>query len=152
MKKITTIFLIFFIPFLSTSAQQISLKSEGLSLNLSAKGQITALSNPVSGKNYLATGEKAPLLQIRVGKEWYQPAEATFKSGIITFVYQPVKVTVQVKVAQKKTHLTFELLKMEEKDKVNAVVWGSYPTIINKTIGEVVGVVRDGEYAIGIQA
>jgi hypothetical protein len=67
-------------------------------------------------------------------------------------VFQPAKITAQIKVIQKKTHVSFELIKMDAKDKVNAVVWGPYPTIISKTIGEVVGVVRDGEYAIGIQA
>lgn len=152
MKRRIAIILIFFIQFWSASAQQISLKSEGLSLNLSSKGQLIALSNPISGKNYLAMGEKAPLLQIRVGSNWYEPNEATFKSGIISLVYQPVKITVQLKVLQKKTHLTFELIKIDLKDKVNAIIWGSYPTVVKKTIGEVVGVVRDGEYAIGIQA
>ena len=87
MKKRISIIFIIFIQIVTASAQQISLKSEGLNLNLSAKGQITALSNPVSGKNYLAIGEKAPLLQVRIGSDWYQPTEATFKSGIITLIY-----------------------------------------------------------------
>ncbi|NEU08259.1 hypothetical protein GZH53_08040 [Flavihumibacter sp. R14] len=151
LKKISLIFIVF-IQFLTVSAQQINLKSEGLNLSLSAKGQLTTLSDPISGKNYLAIGENAPLLQIRVGNDWYEPVEATFKSGIISLIYQPAKITAQVKVTQKKTHLTFELIKIDVKDKVNAVIWGAYPTIVNKTIGEVVGVVRDGEYAIGIQA
>lgn len=150
-KQITLIFIVF-IQFLTASAQQISLKSEDLNLNLSARGQLTALSNPVSGKNYLAMGEKAFLLKIRVGDDWFEPTEATFKSGIISLIYLPVKITAQVKVTQRKTHLTFELIKIDVKDKVNAIIWGSYPTVISKTIGEVVGVVRDGEYAIGIQA
>lgn len=97
-------------------------------------------------------GEKAPLLKIRIGDNWYEPTDATFKSGIISLIYLPVKITALVKVVQKKTHLTFELIKIDANDKVNAVIWGPYPTVISKTIGEVVGVVRDGEYAIGIQA
>ncbi|AOW10551.1 hypothetical protein [Flavobacterium gilvum] len=151
MKKRISIVLLL-VQIFTLSAQQISLKSEGLNFNLSPKGQITTLSNPVLGKNYLAMGEKSPLLQIRVGNDWYEPTGATLKSGIISLVYQPVNITAQVKVFQKKTHLTFELIKIDANDKVNAVIWGPYPTIINKTIGEVVGVVRDGEYAIGIQA
>jgi hypothetical protein len=133
-------------------AQPISWKSAGLTIDLSAKGQIVALSNPVSGKNYLASGEKAPLLQIRVDNDWYAPTEATFKSGIVSLVYQPANIQAQVKVVQKQTHITFELIGLNAKDKVNAVIWGPFPTIIKQTIGEVVGVVRDGEYAIGIQA
>jgi hypothetical protein len=151
MKKISFLFIIL-IQYLSVSAQEIGLKSDGLNLSLSAKGQLTTLSNPVSGKNYLAMGEKAPLLKIRIGDNWYEPTDATFKSGIISLIYLPVKITALVKVVQKKTHLTFELIKIDANDKVNAVIWGPYPTVISKTIGEVVGVVRDGEYAIGIQA
>ncbi len=152
MKKRIAIFCALCIQFITVSAQQINLKTEGLSLIVSAGGQLTALFNPASGRNYLATGEKAPLLQIRVGNDWFEPTEATFKSGIIALFYLPVKITVKIKVIQKKTHISFELIKIDAKDKVNAVIWGPYPTIINKTIGEVVGVVRDGEYAIGIQA
>ena len=152
MKKQITIVCALFIQFLTGAAQEISLKSEGLNLSLSSKGQLTSLSNPALNKNYLAMGQKAPLLQIRVGNDWYEPSGANFKSGIISLIYLPVKITAQIKVVQKKTHVTFELIKINTKDKVNAVIWGPYPIIINQTIGEVVGVVRDGEYAIGIQA
>lgn len=152
MKKQLAIFCAFFFQFLIVTAQEINLNSEGLNVRVSFKGQLTALSNPASGKNYLALAEKASLLQVRVGNDWFDPTEARFKSGIISLVYQPVKITAQIKVIQKKTHVTFELIKIDAKDKVNAVIWGSYPTTINKTIGEVVGVVRDDEYAIGIQA
>lgn len=97
-------------------------------------------------------GEKAPLLQIRVDSNWYEPTGTTFKSGIVSLVYKPVNITALVNVIQKNTHITFELIKLGAKDKVNAIIWGPYPTIINKTIGEVVGIVRDGAYAIGIQS
>lgn len=141
-----------FIVSSTISAQPISLKSNGLNLTLSAKGQIIELLNPVSKENLLAIGEKAPLLQVRIHNDWYEPTAATFKSGVLYLVYQPINVTAQIKVIQKKTHVTFELIKLNTPDKVNAVIWGPYPTVINKTIGEVVGVVRNGEYAIGIQS
>lgn len=152
MLKIVTLVCALFIPSFTVSAQLIRLKSEGLNVNLSDKGQLMALSSPTPEKNYLATGEKAPLLQIRIDSNWYEPTRATFKSGIISLFYQPVQITAQVKVVQKATHITFELIQLNAKNKVNAVIWGPYPTMINKTIGEVVGVVRDGVYAIGLQA
>lgn len=151
MKHTLTLICTFFVHAWTFSAQPITLKSEGLNIALSATGQIVALSNPASGKNYLAAGEKAPLLQIRVGNDWHAPTEATLKSGIISLVYQPANIKAQVKVLQKNTHITFELTGLGAKDKVNAVIWGPFPTTIKQTIGEVVGVVRDGEYAIGIQ-
>jgi len=110
--------------------------------------------NPATGKNYLAVGEKAPLLKIRVGNEWEEPAQAVFnsKSDTISLYFATSKVKAEIKVGQNKIFLTLELVRLSVKDKVNAVCWGPYPTIIGQTIGEVVGVVRDGEYAIGLQS
>ena len=35
---------------------------------------------------------------------------------------------------------------------VDAVIWGPYPTSISRTVGEIIGVVRDSAFALGIQA
>ena len=152
MKKRIAIVSSFFSLCLTISAQQINLTSEGLTLALSDKGQVLEMSDPTSGKNYLAKDEKTSLLQIRVSDKWYTPDKASSKSGIISLVYKPVNIIVQIKAVEKKTHISFELIKLSSTEKVNAVIWGPYPTIISKTIGEVVGIVRDGEYAIGMQA
>ena len=56
-----------------------------------------------------------------------------------------------VKVATKGTHITFEVVSIVPKEKVDLVVWGPYPTTIGKTIGETVGVVRDDRFVLGIQ-
>ncbi|MFD1818929.1 hypothetical protein SAMN04515674_11127 [Pseudarcicella hirudinis] len=154
MKKTILINLILFILSFNVWAQPIQLKTDELSLNISSSGQITTMMNPKTGKNYLAIGEKAPLLKIQTGQEWEEPALAAFnnKSGIITLSFAISKVSAEIKVIQKTTHLVFELIHLNAKNEVNAVIWGPYPTIIGKTIGEVIGVVRDGEYAIGLQA
>ncbi len=153
-KKLFPMVFILLLKISCVSAQTINLKTDDLLLKISETGQIVALQNPLTGKNYLAAGEKAPLLKIRVGSNWEEPAEATFntKSGTIAMNFQASKVSAELKVIQNKTHLVFELVRLNPKDQVNAVCWGPYATTINKAIGEVIGVVRDGEYAIGIQA
>jgi len=153
MKKLLFISLILFAQFLTVSAQPISLKSDDLSLTISHGGQFTEMLNPSTGKNYLPVGEKAPLLRIRVGSEWEEPSRAVFnsKSGVITLNFPVSKISAEIKVTQNKSHLAFRLIRLNAKEKVNAVCWGPYPTVIGKTIGEVIGVVRDGEYAIGLQ-
>jgi len=154
MKKTVLVIFTLLVQFFNASAQQINLKTDDLSLSISQTGQVAAMLNPKTGKNYLAIGEKAPLLSVRVAEEWEEPAQAVFnsKSGVIILNFMKAKVSAEIKVVQKKTHLVFELIRLNTKDKVNAVVWGAYPTIIGQTIGEVVGVVRDGEYAIGLQS
>jgi len=153
MKKTLLINFVLLLHFLSSRAQSTQLKTEDLALNISPSGQITTLLNPKTGKNYLAGGVKASLLQIQTGQQWEEPTQAAFngKSGTLTLTFAGSKITADVKIIQKKSHLVFELIRLSAKDKVNAVIWGPYPTLIGKTIGEVVGVVRDGSYAIGLQ-
>jgi hypothetical protein len=142
------------LSFLAASAQPITLKTDGLLLTITPTGQLSAITNPINGKNYLAMGEKAPLLRIQSGSEWEDATQAIFneKSGILTLTYPVSKVAADIQVVRHKTHLVFELIRLVPDKEVNAVTWGPFPTIIGQTIGEVIGVVRDGEYAIGIQA
>ncbi len=153
MKKLLFISLILFFQVLTLSAQKISLQTDDLNLTISTGGQLTEMLNPSTGKNYLPIGEKAPLLRIRVGSEWEDPSRAVFnsKSGVITLNFPVSKISAEIKVTQNKSHLAFRLIRLNAKEKVNAVCWGSYTTIISKTIGEVIGVVRDGDFAIGLQ-
>lgn len=138
----------------SPQVQAIDFKTRDFALAISESGQIAAMRDPRTGKNFLAPGQKAALLRVRVGHEWLEPVKASFNppANILELSYPNSKVTAQVQVTQKKTHLVFDLVKITPADEVQAVSWGPYPTVIDKTIGELVGVVRDGAYAIGLQA
>ena len=52
----------------------------------------------------------------------------------------------------KTSHINFELIALSQADEVDLIVWGPYPTTIDKIIGETVGVVRGENFAIGIQS
>ena len=154
MNKLTVIILILLLDGLIASAQNINLQTNAFRLSIAATGQISEMTDVASGKNYLAPGEKAPLLKIRVGEQWEEPSKAVFnaKTGIISLNYPASKISVEIKVVSNPTHLSFRLNKLSDKDKVNAIYWGPYPTTIGQTVGEVIGVVRDDQYAIGLQA
>ena len=153
MKGFIFIFLLAVCEILPVVAQ-INLRTDHFSLSITQTGQFSEMTNPATGKNYLAHGEKAPLLKIRVDTTWEEPSKAVFnsKSGEITLTYAVSKINAVVKVTINKNHLSFRLVKLSDKVKVNAVIWGPYPTTISQTIGEVIGVVRDGQYAIGLQS
>jgi hypothetical protein len=152
MRKIITTFYLITLVCSMINAQKIQLKTQDWNMEVSDKGQVIAMFGNNSGNNYLASEAQAPILQIRVGDQWHMPTKATFKSGTMSLEYEKIGILAQLKVVQKKTHITLELIKLSDKEKVNAVIWGPYPTVINKTIGEVVGIVRDGNFAIGLQA
>jgi len=153
MKKLIFI-LLFGISGIFQSQAQISLRTDQFLLTISDTGQITGMTDPSTNTNYLAPGEKAPLLKIRVNDVWEEPGKAVFngKSGTISLTFPLSKITAEVKVTKQPGHLSFTLTRLSAADKVSAVTWGPYPTTISQTIGEVVGVVRDGKYAIGLQA
>jgi hypothetical protein len=142
--------------FLGSSAQgqTVEFRTEDFAVAMSRSGQITSMRDPATGKEFLARGQKAALLRIRVADEWLEPATTRFNApaNLLELDYPKAKVTAEIQVVQKKTHLVFHLVKMTPVETVNAVSWGPYPAVIDKTIGEVVGVVRDGTYAIGLQA
>ena len=154
MKKLISLILIHLLLASFVTAQQFVLKTADFRLTLSETGQLTEISDPSTGKNYLAAGQKAPLLKIRTGNKWEEPKHLVYnsKKGILTLNFGVSKITAGVKVVESKTHLVFELISLSDVNKVNAICWGPFPTNINKTIGEVVGVVRNGEYAIGLQS
>jgi hypothetical protein len=133
---------------------QIRFSTKHFTIQISDKGQIISLLNRSGGTEYLSKDTTAALLSVKSGGLTEQPARAGWnkKSGMLTLEYPQTGVRAELAVAEKNTHLVFEIRRAEPAERIEAVVWGPYPTTISKTIGEIVGVVRDGHFAIGIQA
>lgn len=133
---------------------QTSFKTPSFEISVSETGMVTALQKFSTGINYLAKGQAAPLLQIKWDTAWEQPAKAVFneKSKILKLLYPARNVQVEVKIITSPSHISFRIVSASNKDLIKAVCWGPFPTSIRETIGEVVGVVRNNSYAIGLQA
>lgn len=133
---------------------QASFKTPGFELMVSATGMVTQLRDPSTGINYLAQGQTAPLLQIKWDTAWEQPATALYnaKTKLLRLQYPDRDIQVEVKIIASATHISFRVVGVSKKEMIKAVCWGPFPTSIQKTIGEVVGVVRNDSYAIGLQA
>ena len=153
MYKIFPLLCVHLLIVLSVLGQPIKLETSDFRITISEAGKITELINPATGKNYSPKNEPGPLLAIRIGQSWHGFTRVTYDkhANLLTLFYPEPNVSAEIKVTENKTHLVLELVKLTPVDQVNAVIWGPYPTSIDKTIGEVVGVVRDDEYAIGLQ-
>jgi len=121
------------------------------------QGAWESVSRRSDGHEYLASGQPAPILSVRVGGTLHAPSTAAWDPAARTLSlgYGAAGVTARVRVDTRDSHLTLELVGLEPADAVERVslaLWGPMPTSIRKTVGEVVGVVRDGEYALGVQA
>lgn len=134
---------------------QATLSAGGLQVAVNRDGSLSALRSTASGLNYLHPTHAAPLLTLVSGGRRY-PATAMSlaqaKDGKrLTLQFAPTAVRIVVRVRERPTHLVLDIVSATPAALVEAVVWGPYPTTITKTIGEVIGVVRDGTTSLGMQ-
>jgi hypothetical protein len=131
----------------------LTLNTNELRLVIDGRGSLANLFDLVDGRELLAQGQPAPLLSVKVDGKLEAPSSATeVEPGLLRLVYKAASAEVDVRIAKKRTHLTFEVVRAEPAARIQLVLWGPFPTSISKTVGEIVGVVRDGTYGLGIQA
>ena len=137
---------------LSTSEQMLSLQTQSATFTIGSKGQFLKIE--ANGVNLLSSVQNSPVLQVRVEGKDYLPDSAVWDvdQDWLTLQYNDVKVRLDVEIKVKPTHITMELVGAESLDRIDCVLWGPYATNVNLIVGEVVGVVRDREFAVGIQA
>jgi hypothetical protein len=129
-------------------------KTGAATFMVAADGSLCRLDRNSDGRDYLAPGEPAPLLQVRVAGKLHAPDRAEWhpRTHRLDLFFGTVNVTTAVSILAKQTHVVLELVDVQPKASVELVLWGPYPTTIGETVGEVVGVVRNREFAVGIQA
>lgn len=136
-----------------SAEKKFSFTAGDLRLTLNAAGELVEMTDLTSGTNYLAPGQPAPLLSIKMGDSVYSPSALKYlqDDDLLLLKYDAVNVEATVRIQLRQTHLTFELIDISHDD-VDLVIWGPYPTSISKSIGETVGVARGETYALGVQA
>jgi hypothetical protein len=132
---------------------QADFSTKDLRVRLDARANVASLWDVANARERLAPGEPAPLLSIRTGGRGEGPAAMAYdaRTGLVALDFRPSGVRVRVRVAARPTHLVFEVVAVEPADSVDAVIWGPYPTTVSATVGEIVGVVREGTFALGLQ-
>ena len=132
----------------------LTLPTETATFSIDSGGSIAAISRSDNGQNYLATGQAAPVLSIRTSGKLSAPSEATWEADArrLTLRYKSAGVRVVLSVAAHPAYMVLQVVEIQPAEQVELVLWGPYPTTIGEIIGETVGVVRNREFAIGIQA
>jgi hypothetical protein len=131
---------------------QTDFKAGDLKIVIDNKGFFTDIINQKTKQNYLSKDTISPLVTLISQGKKFAPIISVYNKNnhIITLKYSSL-LTIDVRISVKKTHLTFEIVKAEPKDKIEAIVWGPIPLNIKKSIGEIIGVVRNENVAIGLQ-
>lgn len=126
-----------------------------LMLELSGNGCIMSWKHKADAKEYAhAFVEASPLIRAVVEGKMYAPSsvEHNDESGVLSFTFADCGTQIDVKMLCKEWYATFEVVHIADEDLVDTIIWGPYVTAVTGSIGESVGVVHDGQFAIGIQA
>lgn len=132
---------------------EVALETDCFALQIDDTGAVRGMLDRGSGVNYVALDQPSPLLAMRIAGQFQAPRAMDFEESrsTLTLRYSGGAKAV-VKAATQTTHVTFELVSVDTDEKVDLVVWGPYPTLIEEIVGETVGVVRNDTFALGIQA
>lgn len=123
-----------------------------LRMGLDGTGRVASLYDVKHEQERLAAGVSGPLLRLTIAGQELLPNALAHdrRHSRLRLTYDGgIAATVAVKV--KPTHVTFELVSIEGAEPTR-VDWGPFPTAIGRTVGETIGVVRDGRCAVGIQS
>ncbi len=132
------------------SASAVDLKTRFATFRVDKKGYIVKMTNLQTGKDYVPKGHPSPIIQLYDGKDYLAPIKlaANGNRWLLTFSNGSVAT---VSYADEGTYIRMQLEALTKRDHIQAICWGPYATTLSKYIGETVGVVRDGEFAIGVQ-
>lgn len=117
------------------------------------KGFLISITARRSGKQYCPGLHPSPVMSLheygQPNDRLVQPAAAKFSGHQIELKYPNGAVAV-VKADAKETYLRFQLVSLEPRGSVDNIVWGPVNTKIFGRIGDIIGVVRDEDWAIGL--
>lgn len=154
MKRASVFLFVIIVILTSCQRSETTFESDDLRISIDEKGNLTSFFSKELQKEYIADNQESALLSIRVKGDIIPPNTSSYSTDeeSIFLSYPQDGIKAQMKVEQKKHSINFELVSIENFDEIELIVWGPYPTLINKLIGETVGVVRGEEFALGLQA
>ncbi|WP_314584960.1 hypothetical protein [Paenibacillus terrigena] len=129
-----------------------TINAGALKLHLDEKGQIMGM-NDSSDNTYVSSTHTTVLIRAVIEGRIEVPSKASYHAtrGLLTFEFTESGALVDVLVIEKSQYATFEIQRIIGDD-VDAIIWGPYMTTVAGSIGESVGVVHNGKFAIGLQA
>jgi len=131
------------------------LQTRHAAIRIDDKGFITSLTSRASNKEYSPAGHPSALLSLhengKPNDQLLTPLSAVFQAdkqhAVLKFGNGA---TASLRVAAKDGYFRFQLVSLEPRGEVDNIVWGPINTNIKGKIGDIIGVVRDPDFAIGM--
>lgn len=132
-------------------AQTIQLQTQYATITVTGRGFITSIADKKTNKEYCPKGLSSALMSLTSGGKYILPKKATYdqKKSTLDLTF-PNGSVAKVRVDKRQQYLRFKLLALTHDNTIDNIVWGPYKTNISKTIGDVLGVVRSADFAIGL--
>jgi len=134
----------------SMIVDQITFSTTSFRLSLDEKGAVAELTDIQNDVNYTAAGTSF-LVTVKSKGSFLDPVGFKAEGEHVSYLF-PGELRVDLKVLNKGDYLRLEVVGVSDEERTDAILWGPFKTTIGETVGEFVGVVRNQEYAIGIQA
>jgi hypothetical protein len=138
------------VSFSTTAQAQTTFSTSSFRLSLDENGAVVELTDIQNDVNY-AANKPAFLLGVKTKGSLLDPVGFKALGEQVSYIF-PGELRVDLKVENKGDYLRLEVLGVSDEQEVDAILWGPIRTTIGETVGEFVGVVRNKDYAIGIQA
>jgi len=132
----------------------LSIATGDLVLGLSEEGSVVSWSSKTDHAEYVpTTGASSPFIRLAAQGELHAPASVTYcpEDNQLSFLFAAADVKVDLQVTLHERYTVFEIVQIHNEAAVELILWGPYTTKLNGSIGESVGVVHDGQFAIGLQ-
>ncbi|MBO9593929.1 MAG: hypothetical protein J7599_13560 [Niabella sp.] len=150
-RKLVALFLLAALLYaIPASTQNIRLKTQYATITINNKGLITSVKRNASGKEYVPAGKPSAVMSLYSNKKYLLPVAAKMEKAGRMVLFYPNGSKATLLLEQKQSYLKFKLLALTERAQVDNIVWGPYNTTISKKIGDLIGVVRDDDFAIGM--
>ena len=139
----------------ATLQEKGAFQTEYAQIKINDKGFITSIKDRKSNKEYSPAGHPSSLLSLHEDGQpndtLVLPQSAVFAPGKneISLKYPNGAIAV-VKAEAKDGYFRFQLVSLEPRGKVGNIVWGPLHTTVSKIIGDIIGVVREDDWAIGL--
>lgn len=132
-----------------------TLQGRHATVRIDDKGFIRSLSATKSGKEYSPPEHPSALMSLhesgRPNSELIVPGSAAYDAAKKEFALKyPNGSVAVVKAESKGDYFRFQLVSLSAREQVDNIVWGPLNTTITGQIGDIIGVVRDPDFAIGM--
>ncbi|MBS0011460.1 MAG: hypothetical protein KFF49_08615 [Bacteroidales bacterium] len=145
MKKFLTIILT--LISLNLSAQKI-ISAGGIKLSLDEQLRITSI---YGNREYLPGNTESYIVRLKAGDRIMLPEKTIWKANIAEVFYD-MDIRLVLRFTEMDAYLKIEIMEVSDEDRIDVLFYGPFSSTIDETIGEIVGLVREEGYALGLQS